>query len=170
MSDLTVLLTGQDLANYLKERFPPQELETTVNKLIKNIGARGNMQHIKPIQGESPLSKHVRCWINNQVEDDSYDAASVIREVTEHGCQSGIVGDLIYYSDTVKFYKKHRGDISALLAEILDSCGCGVSGLFGDSWDELDPLADDTQNQNLLAWFGFEETARNIANEIGVEL
>ena len=158
MSDLTVLLTGQDLANYLKERFPPQEVEKAVNKLIKNIGARGNMQHIKPIQGESALSKRVRCWINNQIQDDSYNAESVIREVTAHGCQSGIVGDLIYYSDTVKFYKKHRGDISALLAEAIDS------------WDELDPLADDTQNQNLLAWFGFEETARQIADQIGVEL
>ena len=125
---------------------------------------------IKPIEGESSLSKHVRCWINNQVQDDSYNAESVIREVTAHGCQSGIVGDLIYYSDTVKFYKKHRGDISALLAEMLEACGGGVSGLFGDSWDELDPLADDTQNQNLLAWFGFEETARQIADQIGVEL
>ena len=34
--------------------------------------------------------------------------------------------------------------------------------LFGDKWDKEDPLAQDDFNQNLLAWFGFEETLRNI--------
>ena len=36
------------------------------------------------------------------------------------------------------------------------------SELFGDKWDKEDPLAQTTCNQNLLAWFGFEETLRNI--------
>ena len=128
------------------------------------------MQHIKPISGESPLSKHVRCWINNQVEGPDYNIQGVLKDLMHGGCQSGIVGHLIYYTDTAKFYKRHRGDISALLAEAIDSTGCGVGELFGDKWDEFDPLADDTQNQNLLAWFGFEETARQIAGEIGVEV
>ena len=35
--------------------------------------------------------------------------------------------------------------------------------LFGEKWDKEDPLAQDDFNQNLLAWFGFEETLRNIA-------
>ena len=104
MSDLTVELTGQELANYLKERFPPQELETTINKLIQNIETRSNMRHIKPIQGESPLSKHVRCWINNQVEGPDYDVQGVLKDLMYGGCQSGIVGHLIYYTDTTKFY------------------------------------------------------------------
>ena len=34
--------------------------------------------------------------------------------------------------------------------------------LFGDKWDDGDPFARDVLNQNLLAWFGFEETMRNI--------
>tara|TARA_R110000824_G_C14931265_1_gene648773 strand:- start:174 stop:560 length:387 start_codon:yes stop_codon:yes gene_type:complete len=124
---------------------------------------------IDPINGESTLTKHVRRWINEQVEEGC-SIESTVNNLLEHGCQSGMVGHLIYYTDTADFYNEHRGDISALLAETLDSCGGGVSGLFGDKWDELDPLADDTQNQNLLAWFGFEEAARDIANEIGVEL
>ena len=36
------------------------------------------------------------------------------------------------------------------------------SELFGEKWDKEDPLAQDDYNQNLLAWFGFEETLRNI--------
>jgi hypothetical protein len=42
--------------------------------------------------------------------------------------------------------------------------------LFGDKWDKTDPLARDSGNQNLLAWFGFEETARMIAGKEGYEL
>lgn len=37
-----------------------------------------------------------------------------------------------------------------------------LSDLFGERWDSEDPLATDTYNQNLLAWFGFEETLRII--------
>ena len=37
------------------------------------------------------------------------------------------------------------------------------SELLSDRWDIEDPLAQDTHNQNLLAWFGFEETLRAIA-------
>ena len=36
------------------------------------------------------------------------------------------------------------------------------SDLFGNKWDKEDPLAQDTYNQSLLAWFGFEETLTNI--------
>ena len=36
------------------------------------------------------------------------------------------------------------------------------SELFDDKWDKEDPPAQDDFNQNLLAWFGFEETLRNI--------
>ena len=32
----------------------------------------------------------------------------------------------------------------------------------GNKWNKEDPLAQDDYNQNLLAWFGFEETLRNI--------
>ena len=31
-----------------------------------------------------------------------------IDEVVQHGCVSGIVGSLIYYSDTVKLYDEHK--------------------------------------------------------------
>ena len=48
----------------------------------------------------------------------------------------------------------------------MDECGIyAPSELFGDKWDNEDPLAIDYYNQNLLAWFGFEETMRNLAKE-----
>ena len=37
--------------------------------------------------------------------------------------------------------------------------------LFGDRWELEDPLALENHNQNLLAWFGFEEALRNVGRQ-----
>ena len=72
-----------------------------------------------------------------------------------------MVTHLIYYTDTVRFYRRHAREIDAMLTELLDDCSGTVTDLFRE-WDTSDPLARDTHNQNLLAWFGFEETARRV--------
>lgn len=91
------------------------------------------------------------------------DKTNIFKDVLYHGCQSGTVGFLIYYSDTVAFYKRYREEINELLYELQSGTGLyGMNELFGDKWDKEDPLANDCYNQNLLAWFGFEETLRNI--------
>ena len=66
---------------------------------------------------------------------------------------------------TVAFYKKYRNEINALLYELMNGTGLhSLTDLFGKNFDAEDPLALDTHNQNLLAWFGFEETLRVIGN------
>lgn len=98
--------------------------------------------------------------------DDYDDKAGIFTDVLWHGCQSGVVGSLIYYSDTVRFFERHKEEIGELLHEALWECGTNdPKDLFGDKWDEEDPLALDACNQNLLAWFGFEEAMRKIAYE-----
>ena len=92
-----------------------------------------NVKEIKR-NSSSPLTKRVCNYVIGEWSDYS-DKKDIFTDVLYHGCQSGIVGELIYYTDTVRFYKQYRQD----------------------------PLAQDTYNQNLLAWFGFEETLRNIA-------
>ena len=65
--------------------------------------------------------------------------------------------------DTVRFYKQYKEEINNLLYDAMDGTGLyAPSELFGDKWDKEDPLAQYDYNQNLLAWFGFEETLRNI--------
>jgi hypothetical protein len=74
-----------------------------------------------------------------------------------------MVGFLIWYSDTTAFYKRYIEEINTLLYNIQSSTGLyGMKDLFGKKWDEEDPLVIEDYNQNLLAWFGFEETLRNI--------
>jgi hypothetical protein len=96
---------------------------------------------------------------------------SYITDLLQHGCVSGMVSELIYYNDTTEFYNKYKKDINNLLADIMDETGIdSPSELFGDKWDNEDPLAEDTQNQNLLAWFGFEETCNRIANQLELDI
>jgi hypothetical protein len=44
-----------------------------------------------------------------------------------------------------------------------------MAQLFGNNWDEEDMFVEDISNQNLLAWFAYEETLRNIFNELDIE-
>ena len=36
-----------------------------------------------------------------------------LNEIVNHGCQSGVCSQHIYYADTIKFYEKHEADILA---------------------------------------------------------
>jgi hypothetical protein len=125
---------------------------------------------MKKLKGaETTLEKEVQKTLNGMVYE-GYEIESVLADLMQGGCQSGIIGGLIYYTDTVKFYKKHEDEINKLLKELCDDCGSTPAALFGDKWDAEDFFARDTHNQNLLAWFGFEETARNLASKNDIEL
>lgn len=117
---------------------------------------------------DTDLEKAVLQWINKNAENYENGVIGVAKDLFYGGCASGMVSEMCYYSDTVKFYNEHQKDIDQLLADLIDSTGESVSSLFKD-WDESDPLCRDTNNQNLLAWFGFEEAARNICDRAGIE-
>ena len=71
------------------------------------------LQNIKSIKQKttSLLTKRV---CNYVIENwTSYDnKKEIFTDVLNYGCQSGIVSDLIYYSDTVKFYNKYKDEIN----------------------------------------------------------
>ena len=121
---------------------------------------------------QTPLERNVARWINARAKEygNGIGIEGVMSDLS-HGCSSGIVGHLIYYKDTVAFYRKHRAEIDALLTELINDTGSGSpSGLFGKNWDNDDFFAREEANQNLLAWFGFEETARLLCVRAGIEV
>jgi len=125
---------------------------------------------MKKLKGaETKLEKAVQRILNNKVED-GYPIESVLKDLAYGGCASGTIGELIYYTDTIRFYKRHKKEIQALLRETEQDCGVSHQEMFGDKWDRDDIFAEDTNNQNLLAWFGFEETAINLADRNNIEV
>ena len=123
-----------------------------------------NVKELKQ-KSDSPLFKRVCNYVISEWGNYS-DKTNIFKDVLYYGCQSGTVGFLIYYSDTVRFYKQYRQEIDDLLYEEMDGTGLySPTELFGDKWDKEDPLGRDDYNQNLLAWFGFEETLRKLGYE-----
>lgn len=80
------------------------------------------------------------------------DIASFFTDLLSHGCQSGMVGSLIYYRDTHAFYDKHYDEIEALREELEEAFG--------------EPLRVKGDLKNWYAWMAFEETASGIRNEL----
>ena len=87
---------------------------------------------------------------------ESEDGEMYLRDLLQHGCQSGMVSDLIYYHDTKAFFVEYMDEIEELKDEMEESIG--------------EPLKIESPMYNWLAWFGYEETARKIADELGVEV
>jgi len=120
--------------------------------------------------GLNELQLYVLDDINERAQDYDSGAAGYLDDLMRGGCQSGIVGRLCYYSDTSAFYEQFKNEINSLLYELLNDTGYTPAELFGDKWDDRDPLVLDTSNQNLMAWFGYEETARELAGMASIKL
>ena len=116
------------------------------------------------------LMREVLDDINDQAPNYEDGAAGFISEVLTHDRQSGIVGMLISCYDAGEFYKKHKADINTILVEMLDETGLTPNELFGKQWDDHDPLVLDMYNQNLLAWFRYEETCKTLAALAGLDI
>ena len=124
-------------------------------------------RNIKQIRDNtmSKLTKDVIDYVLNEW-DEYDDKKNIVLDVLNNGCQSGFVGHLVYYNQTTAYYEEHKEEINELFYDTLDESGINnPSELFGDGGDKEDPLALYQSNQNLLAWFGFEETMRNFARE-----
>ena len=75
------------------------------------------------------------------------------------GCASGHIGHLIYYSDTHKYYDKYYYEIEEVVREFEESTG-----------ERVNTKESGDDRKNFFAWLGFEEAARQIADEIGIEI
>ena len=104
--------------------------------------------------------------IKQQVFNDAKEYGeykNYLEDVTTHGCSSGMVSGLIYYTDTSAFYEQHVKEINERLREALADHGLDYPGdLFGNAWDDEDPLVVDKNNRNLLAWFAYEDAANEL--------
>lgn len=141
-------------------------------KGYKKIGSINDGKQLSTIATESSLkSAVIRILKNRAVEDYGKNYELLFKDLLNNGLQSGMISELIYYSDTLPWYKKHKKEIMQMLKETMLSLGAkSPAEVFGRNWDQDDPFADEFTNQNLLAWYSFEETTREIADRLGYEI
>ena len=123
-----------------------------------------NVEKIKSETNNRLVSRVCRYIISNW--EYYSDKKNIFLDVMNGGCRSGSCRDLIYYGQTKRFYETFKFEINEL---IYKGGYDNLAELFGSEWDIHDPLALEEDNQNLLAWFGFEETITNIALKFGIE-
>lgn len=93
-----------------------------------------NVKEIKR-NSDSPLTKRVCNYVIGRWSDYN-DKKYIFTDVLHNGCCSGVVSELIYYYDTVRFYKQYRQEINEMLYNIMNETGLYTpSELFGDKWD-----------------------------------
>jgi len=106
-------------------------------------------KHLEQIIEDEPAS--IKAFVAQEALDCGDDIINYFRDVTEHGCISGMVTSLIYYSQTHQFFETYYEQIEELRQEFEEATGT-----------KLD-LGNDLKN--TLAWFAFEETAHQLASE-----
>lgn len=81
---------------------------------------------------------------------------SFFEDLFRYGCISGMVTSLVYYVDTHQFYDTHYNEIERIR----------------ENYEEFTeyPLSIQGDLKNFLAWFSFEQTAYELANELGLEI
>jgi hypothetical protein len=129
---------------------------------IKKITKAQEIKNLSTL-GVGALMKKVITILKSKAKDYP-NLKMLFDDILNNGLQSGIISELIYYKDTLAFYKKYQDEIIGLLNESIYSSGLNVEDLFGNKWDKSDPFARGTNNQNLLTWFAFEETTRTLDN------
>lgn len=79
-----------------------------------------------------------------------------LSDLSRHGCGSGIVSELIYTQDCIRFYDRFEASILEIVDKFLESTG----ETFGEFINHLNPEVFDLVSlKNALAWFAVEETA-----------
>lgn len=125
-----------------------------INKSLENLKGYNNLKN-----------NVLDYYINNNYENVE-ELLRDMEDLQKYGCISGMIGSLIYYDDTNKFYDENKEEINEILADVINGTGLSMEELFGDKFDKDDPLVIDYSNKNLLAWFGFEETSNRLYDEI----
>ena len=109
------------------------------------------------------MTKNLKNEVMEILESMAVDSSlkEVVEEVLEYGCVSGIVGSLIYFYQTEAFFDRHKDAINELAHELSED-------IYGNKYSIYKNLQYEC-NKNTMAWFGFEEMTRIIANELEIE-
>ena len=119
-------------------------------------------EFLEDLKGSNKLTNHVIDYYMDREYESSDELLKSMEYLQYYGCISGMINEIIYYDDTTKFFDKYKEEINELLSNLIDGTGLSMQELFGDKFDNDDPLIVDYNNKNLLAWFGFEETVNNL--------
>ena len=154
------LREGIDITRSVINKLNEEEEETVDTSSLESLKEIMNGM----LDNATEMEKEV---IEDQLDEvDGYDTP---QDFLEHLCDlcitGGGVSSMIYYDDTLSFLERHSEEINQLLQQGIEEFG-SLKDMFGDNYDDSDPMNLETSNRNLFAWYAYEETARRIAEAI----
>ncbi len=118
----------------------------------KTISEKKLKKQLQKVLAENPNTVKA-CVI--QEAFDYHNVKDFFKDLLQNGCACGMINSLIYYRDTEHFFDFHYEEIMNLKIEPEESTGT---------------MQIPHQLKNHLAWFGFEQTAYQLANELELEI
>ena len=114
-------------------------------------------KYLQTILNDNTTTNTIEKAVVEEVLDCDYEnIQDFFSDLFTHGCISGMIGSLIYYTDTHSFYDTHYHQIEEIRNEYEDSIGS--------------PFTIKHDLKNDFAWFAFEEVTRHIANDLELEI
>lgn len=108
----------------------------------------------------------VEAWLVRYLCDTSgNDLENSLKNISLHGCISGAVSPLIYYSDCIQFYNKFSVPIWDKIEHFLDITDQSL-GDFLNSFTT--PLDNQTNLKTNLSWFAVEEASTRLLEHMGL--
>jgi hypothetical protein len=89
---------------------------------------------------------------------DTYDREE-LQGIAEQGCESGVAGGMIYYSETCALYDKHAEELHEVLGNYLDDMGEELPSYISKHIGHL------TGFKNAMVWFVAEYYANDLLCE-----
>ncbi len=140
-----------------EEYYKAQEYDKMLQeeKVIDSSWSKVTSQKLVALKDGNRLKEHV---IDEILEHDFEERESFIKDLLKNGCQSGMIGELVYYKDTRAFYIEYMEEIEELALDLEDANNEVVA-----------PEKGTSNKYNWWAWFGYEEMMGKIAFELGIE-
>ena len=86
---------------------------------------------------------------------DTYDYETC-KEIVDHGCQSGVCSQHIYYADTIRFFDEHEGEITDFVVDSADAQFVGE--VLAEHKGDLDEYKND------MTWAFIEFVAMDVVD------
>ena len=164
MSDLTKKLEGKEQEEYIREHFKSKEekseqIEEEIEEEEEETEEEEDLRELKEKLEDIADGRDIKAEVAQEILDsidEDYSIEGWFEDLFQGGCASGFIGSLIYYNDTNAFFDKHYDEIDELRNDYEESIG--------------EPLKIEGDLKNGLAWFSFEEVARQLANELDINI
>lgn len=105
------------------------------------------------------FNEYVANILTEKAKDyDSGKVSDVLGDLIEHGCQSGMIGELVYTHQTTPIFIQFQRELNKVMASIINDSGFNPFESH-QLWDKEDPLVLGDINRQLVVWMAFEQVA-----------